>query len=338
MTQKNMKTISINHGSGTGQQELLNTVIIPSLFGDKAGVLEDAALFESPGPHLAFTTDSFVVSPLEFPGGNIGSLAVCGTINDLAMMGARPYALSLGLILEEGCEVDLLQRVLASIRSLCEQEQVKILCGDTKVVPAGKGDGMFINTSGIGVANQHYKLSAANARPGDAVIISGGIGLHGIAIMAARQGLGFASSAHSDCAPLYSLAKALLDAVPDVRAMRDPTRGGCAAVLNEIADASNITITLNESALPVPDVVRGACSFLGLDPLHIANEGKIVAIVPGEFGDIALTALRNHPLGVDAVIIGRVEARGRFGVVMKSVIGGTRLVDVPPGELLPRIC
>jgi hydrogenase expression/formation protein HypE len=331
-------SIRLSHGSGRGLQELLRETVLPALLPGKNDILEDAAVFDSPGGRLAFTSDSFVVWPLEFSGGNIGKLSACGTINDLAMMGARPLFLSVSLILEEGLEMRVLARVLSSLREECGNAGVVIACGDTKVVDRGKADGMFISTSGVGVVPEGRRLSAGNARAGDAVLVSGPIGLHGIAILSQRKGLRFASEAVSDCAALSGLVEALLSAVPQARALRDATRGGCAAVLHEIAEASKASILLDETAIPVPDVVRGACSFLGLDPLHIANEGRFVAVVPAEDAKNAVTVLDSHPLGAGASIIGEVVERRRFPLLLKTIIGGTRPVEVPAGELLPRIC
>ena len=331
-------TVRMSHGSGKGHQELLSTVILPALVPGGTGTLEDAFVFDIPGRRLAFTTDSFVVSPLEFPGGDIGKLAACGTINDLSMVGARPILLSVSLILEEGLDIAVLSRMLSSLSSLCATLSVRIACGDTKVVDRGKADGMFITTSGIGIVQVGVSLSASNAKPGDVVIVSGEIGLHGITVLAQRQNLHFASSAVSDCAPLWNLAKAVLDAVPQTRVLRDATRGGLAAVLNEIAIASKASIMIHENSVPVPGVVRGACAYLGMDPLHIANEGRFAAIVPAECSDKAVAALRTKPDGKDACVIGYVIEKGRFPVLCKTGIGGTRPVEMPPGELLPRIC
>jgi hydrogenase expression/formation protein HypE len=331
-------TVRLSHGSGRGNKDLLESVVLPALFPDGTGTLEDAFVFDIPGRRFAFTTDSFVVSPLEFPGGDIGKMAACGTINDLAMVGAQPVMLSVSLILEEGLELALLTKMLKSLSAVCAATGVRIACGDTKVVDKSKADGMFITTSGIGIVKVGVTLSAANARPGDVVIVSGGIGLHGITVLAQRKNLHFASSAVSDCAPLFGLANALLSAVPLVRTMRDATRGGLAAVLCEIADASKASIVIHEEAVPVPEVVRGACAYLGMDPLHIANEGRFAAIVPPEYKDAALAAMRAHPDGGSACVIGYVAERNRFPVLLKTSIGGTRPVEMPPGELLPRIC
>jgi hydrogenase expression/formation protein HypE len=328
----------MSHGSGKGLQEFLSSVVLPALIPGGTGTLEDAFVFDIPGRRLAFTTDSFVVSPLEFPGGDIGKLAACGTINDLAMVGARAILLSVSLILEEGLDIAVLSKMLGSLSSVCASMNLRIACGDTKVVDRGKADGMFINTSGIGIVTVGISLSAGYAKPGDVVIVSGGIGLHGITVLAQRQNLHFASSAVSDCAPLWPLARAMLDAVPLTRVLRDATRGGLAAILNEIAGASKVSICIHENAIPVPDVVRGACAFLGMDPLHIANEGRFAAIVPADSADKAVAALRTLPDGKDACIIGYVVEKDRFPVLLKTAIGGTRPVEMPPGELLPRIC
>ncbi len=334
----NDTAIRLSHGSGRGLQELLQEIVLPSLLPLEHGILEDAAVFDSPPDRIAFTSDSFVVWPLEFRGGNIGKLSACGTINDLAMMGAKPLHMSVSLILEEGLEKELLARILASLRAVCEESGVNIACGDTKVVDKGKADGMFISTSGIGVVPEGRRLSAGNARPGDVVLVSGPIGLHGITILSQRQGLRFASEAVSDCAALNGLVEALLVRAPGTRALRDATRGGCAAVLHEIADASQVSISIDEKVIPIPDVVIGACSFLGLDPLVIANEGRFVAVIPAKDAAAAVEACNAHPLGKGAAVIGEVNKRQRFPLLMKTVIGGTRPVAMPSGELLPRIC
>jgi hydrogenase expression/formation protein HypE len=331
-------TIRMSHGSGKGQQELLSSVVLPALGQSQTATLEDAFVFDIPGRRLAFTTDSFVVSPLEFPGGDIGKLAACGTINDLSMMGARCILLSVALILEEGLETSILSRMLSSLSAVCASLGVRVACGDTKVVDRGKADRMFINTSGIGIVQVGISLSAANAKPGDAIIVSGGIGLHGITVLAQRQNLHFASTAVSDCAPLWNLARSVLEAVPLTRVLRDATRGGLASVLNEIAVSSHVSILVHEASVPVPDVVRGACAFLGLDPLNIANEGRFCAVVPPETADRAVTALRSLPDGKDACVIGYVVEQERFPVLCNTTIGGTRPIEMPAGELLPRIC
>jgi hydrogenase expression/formation protein HypE len=369
MMNESLKRVKLAHGSGQGLEELLHEIILPALYPNKkepvtthlpaTAALEDAytmdirqlfgtqpsspPLTTTPGK-LAFTTDSFVVHPLVFPGGDIGKLAACGTINDLAMMSARPLLLSVALIIEEGLEIELLKQLLGSLRNVCAQTGVTISCGDTKVVEKNKADGLFINTSGIGVIPADRNISVANARPGDLVMVSGPVGLHGIAILAARKNLNFASAAVSDCVPLNGLVEELLNIVPGTRILRDCTRGGCAAVLNEIAQASQVSITLQQEQIPVPDVVRGACSFLGIDPLHIACEGRFIAVLPGTEQEQAERAIRFFnsksagQLGQGAALIGRVTGRQQFPVMLETAVGGTRLVDTPPGELLPRIC
>lgn len=335
-----MDKILLSHGSGLGLQNLLQTVILPSLLGDNENVLEDAAIvpWDTSSP-VVFTTDSFVVNPLTFPGGDIGKLAACGTINDLAMMGATPSHISVALIIEEGLAVTQLQNYLTSLRTICTQQNVSIACGDTKVVEKGKGDELFITTTGIGKLPRGYqRLSAGNAVDGDVVIVSGPIGLHGITILAQRENLSFASNAVSDCAPLVQLSEAVLSASPSVRVMRDATRGGCAAVLNEIAQSSHVSIMLEQSQLPVPEVVRCACEILGMEPLTIANEGTFVTIVPQCDSKNVLKSLHRLPEGKNACIIGSVIKQERFAVQLHTEIGGIRAVEVPPGQLLPRIC
>jgi hydrogenase expression/formation protein HypE len=287
---------------------------------------------------LAFTTDSFVVYPRSFPGGDIGKLAACGTINDLAMMGARPTALAVSVIIEEGLLFEELRGYLESLAAVCAAAGMAIVCGDTKVVDKGKADGVFFTTSGVGTVPPGRVISAANAAAGDAVLVSGPIGCHGVAILAQRKGLGFGSDAVSDCAALDGIAEALLAAVPETRVLRDATRGGCAAVLNEIASSSGVTIEVDEQKVPVLPVVASACSFLGFEPLAIANEGTFVAVVPGARSGAALEALQAHELGQGAALIGTVQEKGRFPVLLRTGIGGLRPVEIPPGQLLPRIC
>lgn len=328
-----IETITMAHGSGRGLCELLETVVLPNLLTEPGGVLEDAAVFQTLEGRLAFTTDSFVVQPLEFSGGDIGKLAACGTINDLAVMGAVPSHMSVSLILEEGLDVALLGRVLNSLRDVCEASGVNICCGDTKVIDRGSGDGLYINTSGIGQVTDGIALSAANAQPGDAVIVSGDIARHGVSILSKRQNLGFDSQVESDCAPLDKSCAALLEVVPDTRVIRDATRGGCAAVLNEIAAASGVSMKLDGSSIPVSEAVKQACAFLGMDPLQVANEGTFVAVVPQEAVKMAV-----ETIGGGAAVIGTVGEASRFPVTISTEIGGTRPVEIPPGELLPRIC
>lgn len=333
-----IETVTMAHGSGSGLSALLETIVLPNLLTEQGGVLEDAALVDTEVGKLAFTTDSFVVQPLEFAGGDIGKLAACGTINDLAVMGAEPSHMSVSLILEEGLDAVLLSRVLNSLRDVCATCGVDICCGDTKVINRSSGDGLYINTTGIGMAKDGVVLSAANARPGDTLIVSGDLARHGVAILSKRQNLGFDSSVTSDCAPLDRLCSALLNTIPETRVIRDATRGGCAAVLNEIAAASNVSMVLDGPALPVSETVRQACAFLGMDPLQVANEGTFVAVIPAESAERAVDVLRQFAQGTDAAVIGTVKEPGRFPVTMTTEIGGTRPVETPPGELLPRIC
>jgi len=279
-----------------------------------------------------------VIAPLFFPGGDIGSLAVNGTVNDIAMGGAEPVALTAGFILEEGFPLADLARIVASMAQAARAAGVRIVTGDTKVVERGKGDGVFITTAGVGVVAGSLSLSVRGARPGDAVIVSGTMGDHGVAVMATRAGFDFETEVVSDCAALNGLAAALLAAAPGTRSMRDPTRGGLAAVLNEIAQASGVGIVIREAAVPVHPAVRGACELLGLDPLYVANEGKLVAVVPPEQAAAALAALRAHPLGQDAAVIGAVRADPDRFVEMETAFGGRRMVDWIAGEQLPRIC
>jgi hydrogenase expression/formation protein HypE len=290
------------------------------------------------GDRLAFTTDSYVVDPLFFPGADIGALAVAGTVNDLAVSGARPMFLSCGMVLEEGLTLETLRRVTASMRRMAERAGVSIVTGDTKVVERGAADKLFINTSGIGVIPAGITISAAAARPGDAVILSGALGEHGVAILIARNQLALDADVESDCRPLHELVAAILRACPSTRCLRDATRGGIATVLNEFASSSGVGIRIRENALPMHETVRGACEILGLDPLYLANEGKLVAVVPGQDADRALAAMRADPAGADAAIIGEVTRDPNGMVVMQTAFGGERIVDMLVGEQLPRIC
>ena len=295
-------------------------------------------MLEFAGERLAFTTDSFVVKPLFFRGGDIGSLAVHGTINDLAMGGARPLALSAAFILEEGFSLDQLRRIVESMAKAAACVGVAIVTGDTKVVERGSGDGVYISTSGIGAVAAGVNLSAAHARPGDAVILSGAVGDHGTAILTEREGLELEGDIKSDSAPLNGLVDTILAVTREVRAMRDPTRGGLASTLNEIAAQSHVGIAVREESIPVHEGVHGACEVLGLDPLYVANEGKLVAIVPAEVAGAVLAAMRRHPLGAEAAVIGTVTARDPGLVTMRTVLGTTRIVDILAGDQLPRIC
>jgi hydrogenase expression/formation protein HypE len=338
--------VLLGHGSG-GQLSaaLMREVIGPALVsaavgaqGAAAGPLNDAAVVEVAGRQLAFTTDSFVVSPLEFPGGDIGELAVNGTVNDLAMMGAQPLALSLAYVIEEGLPIESLRKITESVARAAARAGVEIVTGDTKVVGRGAADGIFVNTSGIGLVASGVSIGADRAVEGDTVILSGPIGLHGIAIMSVREGLDFEVEIVSDTQPLNTLVAALVAACPDVHVLRDPTRGGLASALNEIAAASRVGVELREDAIPIPGPVRAACEMLGLDPLHVANEGKLVAIVPAAFAEAVLAAMRGVPEGVDAVEIGRVVGDHPSMVTMRTIVGSQRIVDMLVGEQLPRIC
>jgi hydrogenase expression/formation protein HypE len=333
-------TVLLGHGSGGKlSAELIRDVFLPALNNPVLACLEDQAIVRVNGQRLAMTTDSFVVKPLFFPGGNIGSLAVHGTVNDLAMGGAVPLFLSAAFIIEEGLPMEQLQRVVASMHLAAEQAGVQVVTGDTKVVERGKGDGLFINTTGIGVVAEGLDLSASAAQPGDKVLLSGPIGDHGIAILAQREGLEFETTIESDSAALHTLVAAMLTAArPDIRCMRDPTRGGVSSTLNEIAQQSRVGIELREWTIPIREEVRGACELLGLDPLYVANEGKLIAIVAPQAGDTVLQAMKAHPLGTESAIIGTVKESDPGLVIMRTAIGTARIVDMLSGDQLPRIC
>ncbi len=332
--------VTLSHGSGgKASHTLLDALILPAFHNPLLDGSADAALLVTGGAgRIAMTTDSYVVSPLFFPGGDIGKLAVHGTINDLAVSGARPIALSVALILEEGLEIATLQRVIDSMAFAARDAGVPIVTGDTKVVNRGKADGMFITTTGVGVVNDELLLSPDAVRPGDAVIVSGYIGDHGMAVMLAREALELEADIVSDSAPLHSLVADLLRAAPGTRVMKDPTRGGVGTALNEIAARAQVGISVDEESVPVRVAVRGACEILGLDPLHIANEGKLIAIVPKSQAIAALEALRAHPLGADAAIVGEVLAEPVSMVLLRTGIGGSRVLDMLVGDPLPRIC
>ncbi len=331
--------IVLGHGSGGRlSAELIRHLFVPLLGNDALSALNDQAVLDVAGARLAFTTDSFVVQPLVFPGGSIGSLAVHGTINDLAVSGAQPLYLAAGFILEEGLAMDTLGQVVTDMARACEQAGVQVVTGDTKVVEQGKGDGLFINTTGIGVVPADVHIAADRARPGDVILLSGTVGDHGMAIMSVREGLAFETELVSDSAPLHTLVAAMLEATRDIHCLRDATRGGVAAVLNELAEQSNVGMTLEEAAVPVKPAVQAACEMLGMDPLYVANEGKLVAIVPREHAEAVLAAMRAHPLGLEATIIGEVVAEHAGMVVARTRIGAQRVVDMPLGEILPRIC
>jgi hydrogenase expression/formation protein HypE len=329
--------IELAHGGGgLMTRRLIDGLFRPAFARSAHDLTHDGAVFDIGGARLAFTTDFYVVRPLFFPGGDIGSLAVNGTVNDLAMCGAEPLYLSVGLVLEEGFAIDDLRRVVASMRSAAEAAGVRLVTGDTKVVERGNCDGLYVNTSGIGLRTAPLPISPQQVRPGDAVILSGDIGRHGIAIMAAREHLGFEREIASDCAPLAAPVQQLLAAGIEVHCLRDLTRGGLATALIEIADAAKATIRLEESAISVSEPVRGACEILGLDPLYVANEGRFIALVPAHAADRTLAIMRNFD--EQAAVIGCVDLEGAAGTVAVSTIGGTRALDLLTGEQLPRIC
>ena len=331
--------ITMAHGAGgKATHTLINAVFLDAFRNPLLEPLEDQAVFSVNGARVAMTTDSFVVSPLFFPGGDIGDLAINGTVNDLAVSGARPRYISAGFILEEGFPTEDLKRIAASMaRAACAAE-VQIVTGDTKVVQRGKADGCFINTTGIGVIEHNLLLGAAQVRPGDAVIVSGPIGDHGTTIMLARGELDLVAELRSDTAPLWGMTDRVLDATSEIRCMRDATRGGVATILNEIAATASVSVVVDEDAVPVRAEVRGACEILGIDPLYAACEGRLVAFVSRDAAETALNAMRNHPLGQGAAIIGTVKADPPGLVLLKTQFGGTRIVDMLVGDPLPRIC
>jgi hydrogenase expression/formation protein HypE len=331
--------IVLGHGSGGRLgADLLRRVFLPAFQNEILSQLEDQATIQVKGARLAFTTDSFVVRPLFFPGGDIGRLAVCGTVNDLAVGGARPLFLSAAFILEEGLPLTDLQRIVASMRDTCAEAGVTLVTGDTKVVDHGKGDQVFITTSGIGLMPDGLSLSIGSAQPGDQIILSGTIGDHGIAVMAVREGLEFESELQSDCAPLNGLTEVMLKSGANIRCMRDPTRGGLSSALNELADASRVGVKIDQSKLPILREVKGACEILGFDPLYVANEGKLIAVVPRGEAEGLADVMRGHPLGRNVAIIGEIVEDHPGLVTMRSIAGGERVVTMLAGEQLPRIC
>jgi hydrogenase expression/formation protein HypE len=331
--------VTMSHGSGgKATHTLIEAVFLDAFRNPLLEPLEDAAQLAVNGTRIALTTDSYVVSPIFFPGGDIGDLAVNGTVNDLAVSGARPLYLSAGFILEEGFPIADLQRVTESMRDAAAAAGVRVVTGDTKVVQKGKADGCYINTAGVGALERDVDLGVARAQPGDAIIVSGPIGDHGITIMLARGELDIEADVQSDTAPLNGLVATLLEAVPGVRAMRDATRGGVATILNEIARAADVGVLASENEIPVRPEVRGASELLGIDPMYVACEGRLVAVVPGEDADTAVAALRGHPLGAQAAVIGQVRAEQPGIVQLKTAFGGTRIVDLLVGDPLPRIC
>lgn len=330
--------ILLAHGSGGKlAHELVEKSFVKALANPLLARLDDSAVFDLSG-RLAFTTDSYVVSPIFFPGGDIGRLAVCGTVNDLAMSGARPLYLSLSFIIEEGFLKSELDKVVNSVQKTAEEAGVEIVTGDTKVVPRGSADKLFINTAGVGIIAEGVNSSGSNARAGDRVILSGTIGDHGIAVISQREGLSFSTNLKSDCAPLGGLVAEMLKACPNIHCLRDPTRGGLATSLNELAKQSRVSIRIEEGKIPVREEVLAACEMLGFDPLYVANEGKLVAIVPAEDAGKVLKAMQKNRYGKNAAIIGEVGAEKPGRVVMKTILGTSRIVDMLVGDLLPRIC
>ncbi|MEV6815358.1 hydrogenase expression/formation protein HypE [Micromonospora sp. NPDC051296] len=331
--------ITLAHGAGgKATHSLVEGLFVEAFRNPTLEALDDAAVLSVGTGRLAFTTDSYVVSPLFFPGGDIGDLAVNGTVNDLAVSGARPLWLSAGFILEEGFPVADLRRITASMAAAAARAGVQVVTGDTKVVQRGKADGCYINTAGVGVLERPVSLGTGRIRPGDAVVVSGPIGDHGVTIMLARGELDIAADLASDTAALPALVDALLDAAPGVRLLRDATRGGVATILNEVAQAAQLAVVVDESAVPVRPAVTGACELLGIDPLYVACEGRLVAVVDGTQAEAAVAALRGHPLGDGAAIVGRVAADPPGMVLLRTAFGGTRVVDMLVGDPLPRIC
>jgi hydrogenase expression/formation protein HypE len=338
MEQPMGEKILLAHGSGSRlSHDLISKVLAPAIMNPVLARMDDSAVLELSG-RLAFTTDSYVVNPIFFPGGDIGRLAICGTVNDLSMSGAKPLYISLALIIEEGLDMDDLRRVMQSVGEAAAEAGVQVVTGDTKVVDRGKADRLFINTAGIGLIEGAADISGANARPGDKIILSGGIGEHGMAVMSQREGLRFSLPVASDCAPLNHMVAGMMAAGSNIHSLRDPTRGGLASTLNEFARQSGVGIVIEEDKIPVHDGVRGCCELLGLDPLYIANEGKLVAAVAEGDAAAVLSAMLTNKYGRQAAVIGYVTDGHRGRVVMKTCIGSSRIVDMPVGEILPRIC
>ncbi len=332
-------TVQLAHGAGGRlSAELIEKIFLPRFSNVTLDKLEDQAVLENPGARLAFTTDTFVVDPIFFPGGDIGDLAINGTVNDVCMSGAEPRYLSVGFILEEGLDIETLHRIALSMEEAAKKSGVTIVTGDTKVVNRGGCDKIFINTSGIGVLAEGIDISAGNLRPGDQVIVSGTLADHGMAVMTSREGLSFQTTVRSDTASLNGLVAEMLKVSKDIHAMRDPTRGGLATSLNEFAKSSQVGVKLDEAAIPVRADVKGACEVLGIDPLYVANEGKLVAVVPSNVATDMLSVMQQHENGREAVIVGEVTEDHAGMVFMTTGLGATRIVDMPVGEQLPRIC
>jgi len=330
--------ILLAHGSGGRlAHELIEKVLLKPLSNPLLDRLDDSAVVPFNG-RLAFTTDSYVINPIFFPGGDIGKLAVCGTVNDLSMVGATPLYLSLAFIIEEGFLIDELERVLVSVQAAAREAQVQIVTGDTKVVNKGSADRLFVNTAGVGTVPEGIDISGSNAKPGDKVILSGTIGDHGIAVLSQREGLSFSTKLESDCAPLNELVNEMMSASRRIHSLRDPTRGGLATTLNELAAQSKVGIRIEEEAISVREEVRGACEMLGIDPLYVANEGKLVALVHPEDAEAVLEKMQRHRYGKNAAVIGEVRPDHPGRVVMKTTLGASRIVDMLVGDPLPRIC
>ena len=335
----NYKEIVLAHGGGGKlSRQLIDKVVLPQFRNELLEPLHDGAIFSVADQRLAFTTDSFVVSPIFFPGGDIGSLSIHGTINDLAMCGARPLYLSASFILEEGLPMEDFWRIVQSMHAAADAAGVKLVTGDTKVVDRGKADQIFINTSGVGLVPDGVNIDPTRAQVGDKIIVSGAIAVHGVAIMSVREGLEFETEIASDTAPLSSLVDAMLATKIDIHVLRDPTRGGITSALTEIAQSAKVGMLLDEARIPISEEVKGACEILGLDPLYVANEGKLLAIVAAQDVDLVLSAMKSHHLGQHAAVIGEVTSDHLGFVMMKTRIGGTRVVDMLSGEQLPRIC
>lgn len=333
------KQVLLAHGGGGKlTQQLIQKMFLSQFQNEYLEPLHDGAVFSVNGTRLAFSTDSYVINPIFFPGGTIGELAVNGTVNDLAMCGGRPLYLSAAFIIEEGLSMEDLWRVVVSMQEAARQSGVMLITGDTKVVDRGKGDKIFINTSGVGVVDSGINVSPKSAKVGDKIIVSGLIAVHGIAIMSVREGLEFDTPIKSDTAPLNGLVQAMFATSKNIHVLRDPTRGGVASALNEIASSSNVGVKIYEERIPLSEEVRGACEILGLDPLYVANEGKLIAFVPAGDSDKILRVMQSHPLGKDSVVIGEVVSDHPGTVIMRSRIGGNRVVDMISGEQLPRIC
>jgi len=337
-------SITLAHGSGgKAMRDLIEDVFVAGFANEHLSLLEDQARFDlstltAVGDRLAMTTDSYVVDPLFFPGGDIGKLAVTGTVNDLAVGGAKPLYLTCGMIIEEGFPIDELRRIVSSMKKTADEAGVTIVTGDTKVVHRGAADKLFINTAGVGVIPNNINITANRAKPGDVVILNGYIGDHGAAIVDSRGDMSLENTIESDCTTLNTLISSMLDVCPDIHCMRDATRGGIATVLNEFAESSDVGITIQEDAIPVRAEVRGMCEILGLDPLYLANEGKLLAIVPAEQAETLLTTMQQHPAGQHSAIIGKVSEKPSGRVILQTSFGGERIVDMLVGEQLPRIC